>query len=91
MTVKRGLEQDPQNQRAKRLRTDDNAPTWPFDCADLNLGHGDLSLQADHFLRQIGVCSGVHAAADDIISGQYGVESRVASYHGWQGLSEQTW
>ena len=91
MTVKRLLDEDIYVQPEKRFRGGEGPASWPFDCADLSLGQADLSLQADHFLRRIGVCSGVHAASDDSMSSQYGFRSAMASYSSWQGLSEQAW
>lgn len=74
----------------KRIRSQDDSIVWPFDRRDLYLNL-DLSLPADHFLKEVGVCRGIHAAADDSMSGLYGVANRMASYKSWQGLSEQSW
>ena len=90
MTVKRSQEELACPSANKRSRTHHDPADWPFDSCDLNLDL-DLSFPADHFLKQVGVCRGVHAAADDSISGRYGVENRMACYNTWQGLSEQSW
>ena len=90
MTVKRRHEKLESLSANKRSRSHHDPAVWPFDCCDLNLDL-DLSFPAAHFLKQVGVCHGVHAAADDSISGRYGAESRMASYNSWQGLSEQSW
>lgn len=74
----------------KRIRSQDGSVVWPYDRRDLYLDL-DLSLPADHFLKEVGVCRGIHAAADDRMSGRYGVANKMASYKGWQGLSEQSW
>ena len=74
----------------KRIRSQDNFVVWPCDSRDLCLDL-DLSLPAEHFLKEVGVCRGIHAAADDSMSGRYGVANRMASYKSWQGLSEQSW
>lgn len=93
MTVKRALQDRTQTGRhaVKRLCTDAGAASWPFDCSGLNLSLADLSREAERFLAQIGVCSGVHAAADKSVSAQYCLESALANYSTWRGLSEQAW
>lgn len=91
MTVKRGLSDDNQHHKAKRLCHDTGAVSWSYDRADLDLNLEDLSTQADQFLEQVGVCSGVHAAADNSISAQFRAENALADYSSWRGLSEQAW
>ena len=93
MTVKRALQNRAQTGRhaAKRLCIDEGAASWPFDCSDLNLSLADLSPEAERFLAQIGVCSGVHAAADNSMSAQYCLASALANYSTWRGLTEQAW
>lgn len=86
MTVKRSYAELGTPSVTKRIRSQDDSVVWPFDCCDL-----DLSLPADHFLEEVGVCQGIHAAADDSVSGRYGVPNSMASYESWQGLSEQSW
>lgn len=90
MTVKRVHEEPAYPCATKRSCTHDNPAVWPFDSADLNLDL-DLSLPEDRFLEQVGVCRGIHAAADDKISTQYGLENKMVCYRSWQGLSEQSW
>ena len=91
MTVKRNFSDDNQHHKAKRFRQDTGVVSWSCDCADLDLNLEDLSTQADRFLEQVGVCSGIHAAADDSISAQFRGGSVLANYSSWRGLSEQAW
>ena len=72
---------------SKRSRTDacSAGHSWDGAC-DV-----DLSSRVDHFLRQIGVCLGVHAAADDNIRAKYGLAESMTLYSAWQGVSEQAW
>ena len=88
MTVKRSREEGPYPSSKKRQRSC-GREGWPFDCVDLDLNL-DLQEQADHFLKQVGVCRGVHAATDDNTV-QHGLQTHMASYSSWQGLSEQSW
>lgn len=90
MTVKRSHTELGTPSATKRIRSQDYSVVWPFHCCDLYLDL-DLSLPADHFLKEVGVCRGIHAAADDSMSGRYGLANRMASYNSWQGLSEQSW
>ena len=90
MTVKRPLEELTYPKSHKRSCSSADPGDWPFDCADLNRDL-DLSAKADQFLEQIGVCRGVHAAADDNLSARYGTYNRLACRNSWQGLSEQSW
>lgn len=90
MTVKRSNEELECPSANKRSRSHYDPAVRPFDCCDLNLDQ-DLSFPADRFLQQVGVCRGIHAAADDSIFGLYGVENLMACYNSWQGLSEQSW
>lgn len=90
MTVKRSHEELECPSANKRSRRHHDAAVWPFDCCNLNLDL-DLSLPAAHFLKQVGVCRGIHAAADDNISERYEVQNKMVCYNSWQGLSEQSW
>ena len=86
MAVKRNAEQlgDAYN---KRLRHDDASAAHAPQASDREAQ--DLAVQkAELFLRNIGVCTGVHAAAD---AAHLRAMASQMVCSGWQGLTEQSW
>ena len=82
-----------QGPEIKRLRRNAPSYTWtsrgnlPRILTELDL----TAQQTDEFLKQIGVCAGVHAASDAQSRKGKSGQGLPVGHQDWQGLPEHTW
>lgn len=84
--VKRALPDDRFHAAKKPCRS--NEGVSDESCLDLDLTQLDLYTQVQQFLRQIGLCAGVHAAAHHLKSARCHAMQYSQT---WLGLSESSW